>query len=482
MDELLELFAAPAVGQKRPRDDDNNDDDDELNRGTRCSVQPAVDEMMNSTTWAVRLRGFFQHRLPGQQARQIVVDSACSGMCSHSMALQDRSRDVQEQQQFKNRRYKIMFSCCLRHRREEINLVNFIERMSVDKKPAAIRFTLDHFANSNGCHFGDIHDVVAAFRSNADTPLELRATCLSQASRVAHSHGQELAVGVKVGGAEGCRRGRVKAKQNGNCSESIDVLNCGCLLACSWTTHEHAPTMWATLEWLRIAQPKTAVLENVTGIKAVERGADCSPLDVILNEVATFGYAAISVDINLASWHDMKRGRDGKQESHGNNTFVSSLPGWPSMLASLPIITKSLRVVRVYMLLIHNDHGGHAAIDEAATMFKEAIQVMHSRPQVSKEDLLLPEDDPRVQEQLDQIKALSKFTWGGHDVLCKAFCALLFPVSHDAQADDNPPSPIHTHTHAHKHTYRGISKKRKCRTFKTQVAMVATVSSPGSSG
>eukprot|EP00971_Amphidinium_carterae_P145071 2874014-Amphidinium_carterae.2 len=97
MDELLELFATPAVGQKRPRDDDddnNDDDDDALNREARRSAQPAVDETMNSTTWAVRLRDFFQHRLPGQQARRIVVDSACSGMCSHSMALQDRNRDI----------------------------------------------------------------------------------------------------------------------------------------------------------------------------------------------------------------------------------------------------------------------------------------------------------------------------------------------------------------------------------------------------
>eukprot|EP00971_Amphidinium_carterae_P145070 2874014-Amphidinium_carterae.1 len=238
-----------------------------------------------------------------------------------------------------------------------------------------------------------IHLCVVTGMLNRVPCREHRATCSWQASRVAHSHGQGLADGVKVGGAEGHHWGKGESKATRKVSDVKKSPQ-------AWTTHEHASTMWATLEWLQIAQPKTAVLENVTGIRAVERGADRSPLDVILHEVTTFGYAAMSVDINLASWHEMERGRVDNQESHGTK-HLSPLPGWPSIIVQC----LRVRVVRVYVLLIHNDHGGRAAIDEAATMFEEAMKVMSSRPQVSKEDLLLREDDPRVQEQLDQIKA-----------------------------------------------------------------------------
>eukprot|EP00971_Amphidinium_carterae_P337691 6474619-Amphidinium_carterae.3 len=87
------------------------------------------------------------------------------------------------------------------------------------------------------------------------------------------------------------------------------ALACECsLFVRSWQNHPESAAMWATLRYVRAAQPIGGCLENVLGLD-LSSETETSALAVVVAELSQMGYATETVTINLNAFSTMVRAR-----------------------------------------------------------------------------------------------------------------------------------------------------------------------------
>ena len=81
------------------------------------------------------------------------------------------------------------------------------------------------------------------------------------------------------------------------------------LCPCSWQAHPDVSALLGVLQYLAVSLPKTAILENVMGIKVKDEHSDAAPIDWVLQRVQKLGYCTATTEVDLSLFHGCVRKR-----------------------------------------------------------------------------------------------------------------------------------------------------------------------------